>query len=82
MSENDSYQIRIDEIVKIIKLSTKAILKKKKVPEAFFQQLSTARIKREKIFKIKAQALSIEKPIITGGSIPCSKDPKLYSEPI
>jgi len=82
MSENNSYQIRIDEIVEIIKLSTKAILKKKKVPEAFFQQLSTARIKREKIFKIKAQALSMEKPIITDGSIPFSKDPKLYSEPI
>ncbi len=82
MSENESYKIRIDEIIEIIKLSTKAILKKKKVPEAFFQQLSTTRIKREKIFKIKAQALSMEKPIITDGSIPCSKDPKLYSEPI
>ena len=82
MSGNDSYQIRIDEIVEIIKLSTKTILKKKKVPEAFFQQLSTARMKREKIFKIKAQALNMEKPIITDGSIPCSKDPNFYSEPI
>lgn len=82
MSENDSYQLKIDEIVEIIKLSTKAILKKNRVPEAFFQQLSTARMKRERIFKIKAQALSLEKPIITDGSIPCSKDPKLYSEPI
>jgi len=82
MSGNDSHQIRIDEIIEVIKLSTKAHLKKKKVPEAFFQQLNTVRVKRDKIFKIKVQALSMEEPNITDGSIPCSEDPIFFSEPI
>ena len=82
MSGNDLYQIKIDDIIEIIKLRTKAIIKKKKVPEAFFQQLNTARINPEVIIKIKAQALSMEEPIITESFIPCSNDPNFYSEPI
>ena len=46
-------KIQIEDIIDVIRLSTKKRSKKKKVPEKFFQQLASSTMEWEKIFKIK-----------------------------
>ncbi|MHA1274629.1 MAG: hypothetical protein ACTSQS_14485 [Promethearchaeota archaeon] len=80
----ETVKSRFDGIIEVLRHATHERSKKKRVTEDFFENLASSedKIRREKLYRINAQALILNPPTTKDASMAADKTPGFKSEPI